>query len=191
MQQEVQLLGKQSVVVFQVVAKEWEGFDRRAATDHHLGASLRKQVERGELLEQAHLIRRAQDGHRAGQTNASRSSSRCSQDHRRRKVEELAFVVFANSENIQTDLVRLLDALEQLAHAVYGACCQAGVVEPGGKAINSYFHLCLPCIRGRRILSDGLELDFDRGSVAHEDAASLERHIPVQTEVLPIELCHR
>src|SRR5205823_4437781 len=134
---------------------------------------------------------RAQTGHRAGQTNASRAPCRCSQNHRRCRVEELAFVVFADSENIQTDLVRLLDALEQLAHAVYRAGCQAGVVEPGGEAINSYFHLCLPCIRGRRILSDGLELDFDRGSVAHEDAASLERHIPVQTEVLPIELCHR
>src|SRR5207253_5533149 len=146
-QQEVQLLGKQRVVVVQVVAEQWEGFDRRPATDNHLGPSLRNQVERGELLEQAHRVRRAQNGHRAGQTNASRSSCRCSQDHWRRRVEELAFVVFADSENIQTDLVRLLDALEQLAHAVYGACCQAGVVEPGGKAINSYFHLCLPCIR--------------------------------------------
>jgi hypothetical protein len=37
-------------------------------------------------------------------------------------VEELAFVVFANAENIQADLVRLLDALEQLAHAIDGTC---------------------------------------------------------------------
>src|SRR5216684_3069217 len=142
-QQEVQLLGKQRVVVVQVVAEEWEGFDRRASADNHLGPSLRNQVERRELLEQAHRVRRAQNGHRAGQTNASCASRRCSQDHRRRRVEELALVVFADSENTQPDLVRLLDALEQLAHAVDGVCCQAGVVEPGGEAINSYFHLCL------------------------------------------------
>ena len=37
-------------------------------------------------------------------------------------VEELAFVVFANAENIQADLVHLLDALEQLAHAIDGTC---------------------------------------------------------------------
>src|SRR5438876_12017583 len=41
------------------------------------------------------------------------------------------------------------------------------------------------------MLPDGLELHFERGSVAHEDAASLERHVPVQTEVFPIELGHR
>jgi hypothetical protein len=37
-------------------------------------------------------------------------------------VEQLAFVVFANAENIQADLVRLLDALEQLAHAIDATC---------------------------------------------------------------------
>src|SRR5438270_6007093 len=103
MQQEVQLLGKQSVVVFQVVAKEWEGFDRRAATDHDLGASLRKQVERGELLEQAHLIRRAQDGH-ALVRRCVAFEQPLQPGYRRRRVEELAFVVFVDSENIQTDL---------------------------------------------------------------------------------------
>ena len=51
--------------------------------------------------------------------------------------------------NSQLDALRLWDVyrnpvqarvvgwVEQLVHAVYRACCQAGVVEPGGEAINS------------------------------------------------------
>src|SRR6266852_1024545 len=45
-QLEVQLLGKQRVVVVQVVAEEWEGLDSRAATNIPLSPSRRKQVER-------------------------------------------------------------------------------------------------------------------------------------------------
>jgi hypothetical protein len=34
-------------------------------------------------------------------------------------VEELSLVVLANAEDVQTDLVGVLDALEQLAHPIY------------------------------------------------------------------------
>jgi hypothetical protein len=43
-----------------------EGFDTRAATDDHLDPSLRKRIERRDLLEETHRVHRAQHDHRAG-----------------------------------------------------------------------------------------------------------------------------
>ena len=59
-EQEVELLGEELVVVGKVVAEERERLDERAATGHDLGATAGEQVERRELLEDAHRIVRAE-----------------------------------------------------------------------------------------------------------------------------------
>ena len=59
-EQHPQLLVEQRVVVVQVVAEERERLDERAAAGHDLGAPAREQVERGEVLEHAHRVVRAQ-----------------------------------------------------------------------------------------------------------------------------------
>src|SRR6185295_19647509 len=50
LQEQIEFFGEQFVVVVEVEAKQRKRFDGRAAADHHLRTSLRKQVERGELL---------------------------------------------------------------------------------------------------------------------------------------------
>jgi len=47
-------------------------------------------------------------------------------------------VVLTNAEDIQTDLIGVLDALEQLAHAVHRPHFQACLVEACGETIDSY-----------------------------------------------------
>ena len=142
-QQEVQFLGEQRVVVFQVVAKERKRLDRRAAADDHLGAPLGQQVERRELLEEAHRVRCAQHGHCAGQADTSGSCCRGGQDDARGRVEEVAAVVLADAKDVQADLVSALNALEQLAQSNFRAGGEAGVVERSGETIDSDLHLSI------------------------------------------------
>jgi hypothetical protein len=54
-------------------------------------------------------------------------------------------VVFANSADVQANLLRVFDAPEQLAHAVDGACGQASVVEPGHPVCRN------PCTKDREL----------------------------------------
>ena len=55
-EQQLELLGEQLVVVVEVVAEEREGLDERAAAGHDLRAAAGEQVERGEVLEDAHRV---------------------------------------------------------------------------------------------------------------------------------------
>jgi len=87
---------------------------------------------------------------------------------------KFSLVALTDAEDVQTDLICVLDALEQLAHAVDGADCQPGVVEPGGEAINAYFHLGVPCIRVRR------------GSCADKEAASLGGEMVATATILAL-----
>src|SRR5262249_27779089 len=149
-----------------------------------------EQVDGRELLEQAHRIRRAQDRYRAGESDASSACRRGGQDDRRGRVKKLALVVLADSEYVQTHPVGVFDALEQLAHPVYRSHCEARLVKTSGETIDSYLHDGLPGIdRWGRIRLYGLEFDFDRGRVADKEAAGLECHIPIETEVFPIDFC--
>ena len=60
LEQQLELLGEQRVVVGELVAEERERLDERAAARHDLGAPAREQVERRELLEDAHRVVRAE-----------------------------------------------------------------------------------------------------------------------------------
>ena len=81
--EQLQLLGEQRVVVVEIVAEQREALDEGAAPGHDLGASVRDQVERRELLEDAHRIVRAQHRDRAGQPDGLRPRGGGREDHGR------------------------------------------------------------------------------------------------------------
>jgi hypothetical protein len=68
-EQEVELLGKELVVVIEVVAEEWIGLDEGASTDDDLGSALRDEVEGSEILEDANRIVGAEDGDCGGEAD--------------------------------------------------------------------------------------------------------------------------
>src|SRR6478735_6059409 len=64
-QEEVELLGEQRVVVGKFQPEQRKAFGERAAADDQVDPALGDQVERRELLEEAHRIAGAEDGHGA------------------------------------------------------------------------------------------------------------------------------
>jgi hypothetical protein len=97
-------------------------------------------------------------------------------------------VVLADTENVQADLAGLLNAREQLSHALDRAGSETGFVEPRGETIDSNFHPGLPSAGGeRRLLSHSLYFDFDLRVIANQEPAGLEGHIPVQAELFAID----
>ena len=118
LEKQVELLREERVVVLEPQTEQRERVDERTAADDHLRAALRKQVERGELLEDTHRIGRAQHRHGARQPDALGARRRRGEDHRRGGVEELLAMVLADPEHIEPDLVGVLDLLDQVAQAL-------------------------------------------------------------------------
>ena len=69
LQQQVELLREELVVVLQVVAKERIRLDERTSSDDNLGATVRDEVERREVLKDAHRVVRAEHRDGAGEAN--------------------------------------------------------------------------------------------------------------------------
>jgi hypothetical protein len=65
-------------------------------------------------LKRPHWILGAQNGHRAGQANPLGAHRRRAQNDRRRRIEKLAPVMFANAEHVETHLVCMHDLFDQL-----------------------------------------------------------------------------
>jgi hypothetical protein len=114
-EQQVELFREEVVVVVEVVAEERKRFDERSASGHHLRPSSRKEVERRERLEDAHGIVRAEDGHRARQTDRLRARGDGGQDDGRRGRGEVGPVVLADAVDVEPELVGELRFLEQIA----------------------------------------------------------------------------
>jgi hypothetical protein len=77
-EKKLKLLGEQRVVIFEFETEERVGLDKGAASGDDFRPALRDQIERSELLEHAHRISGAKQGHGAGQANvfgARRSGS--------------------------------------------------------------------------------------------------------------------
>src|SRR5712692_317887 len=72
LQKQIEFLGEERVVVLQPEAEERKRFDGRAAADDHFRASLRQQIERGELLKYAYRVCGTQNGDSAGETDPVR-----------------------------------------------------------------------------------------------------------------------
>jgi hypothetical protein len=118
LQEQVELLREEVVIVTGVEAEKREGFPERSATDDEFGPALGDQVERRELLEDAHRIGRAQDRHGARQADLRSAGRRGGQDDDRRGIEELGAVVLADAEYVEPDAVGNLDLVEELGHPI-------------------------------------------------------------------------
>jgi hypothetical protein len=117
---QVELLGEQLVVVVEVVAEQREGLDERAAAGHDLGAPAGDEVERGERLEDAHGVVRAQDADRAGEPDAPRAGRRRGEHHGGGRHREVGAVVLADAEDVEPHLVGERDLLDEVAHPLAG-----------------------------------------------------------------------
>src|SRR5437667_3041857 len=141
LQEQLELLGKQRVVVLQSQPEQWKGLDERTAAHDDLRAALRQKIEGGEALEHAHRVGRAQDRYRTGETYPVRSCRRGSQNDRRGGIEIFLTVVFADSKYVQANLIGMLDLLDQVAQTVRRAHGTAGVVVRRREAIDADLHL--------------------------------------------------
>ena len=119
-EQQLELLGEQLVVVVEVVAEERERLDERAAPGHDLRAPAGEQVERREVLEDAHRVVGAEHGDGARQADALRALGRRGEHDRGRRDGEVRPVVLADAEDVEPDLVGELDLLDQVAQPLRG-----------------------------------------------------------------------
>ena len=140
LEQQIELLGKERVVVLEPEAEQRKRIGERTAADDHLGPALRNEIERGEILEHPHRIGRAQDRHRTGETYAARSCRRGAENDGRSGVEEVLTMMFADSEDIESDLIGVFDLLEQVAQALRWTDRTAGVIVRRREAINADLH---------------------------------------------------
>src|SRR5262249_32509526 len=121
-------------------AEERKRLNRRSAADDHLGTAARQEIDRREVLERAHRVFRAEDGHGARQPNLSRSNGCRAEDDRRRRIEKLPAMVLADAEHVESDFVGVLDLLDELAQPLRRVDRAAVLVERRGKAVNAYLH---------------------------------------------------
>src|SRR5712691_9450998 len=153
LEQQIELFRKQRVVVLQSKTEQREGVNERTTAYHHLRASLRNQIECGEILEYSYGIGRAQYRYRAGETNAVRSRRcRCENDNRR-GVQEVLAVMLADSEDIESNLIGVFDLLDQVTQTLRFTERSTAVGMRRREAINSDFHSWPPLReegRGRR-----------------------------------------
>ena len=130
-EEQSQLLLEEIVVVAQVVAEERERLDERPATGHDLGPPAGEQVERAEVLEDAHRIVGAEDGDGAREPDRLRASGGGGQHDRRRRHREVGTMVLADAEDVEPDLVGELDLLEQVAQTLLWADLVRGQLREG------------------------------------------------------------
>jgi hypothetical protein len=140
LEQEAELLGEELVVVVEVLAEQREGLDERAASGHDLGTTAGQEVDGGEVLEDADRVGRAQDGDRARQPDALRADGGGGECDRRRGDGEVRAVVLAHTEDLEAHLVRELNLLHEVTHALLGADGGADVGEGG----ETEFHVAQP-----------------------------------------------
>jgi hypothetical protein len=63
------------------------------------------QVQSGKFLKDSNRVRRAENGHGTSKANVFCARSRCTKNDDWGGVNELTTVVFADAENIQTNLI--------------------------------------------------------------------------------------
>ena len=67
-------MGKEFLVLAEVVSEQWERLSKRTASENDLGSSVRDCVERGEALEHPHGDIRTEHGNGRAETDAPRAS---------------------------------------------------------------------------------------------------------------------
>ena len=78
----------------------------------------RQQIERRELLKDTHRVGGAQHGDGARQPDAPGACGSGAENDRRRGIQVLLTMVLADAEDIETDLVRMLNLLDQVAQSL-------------------------------------------------------------------------
>jgi hypothetical protein len=140
LQEQLELFGEQLVVVAQVVAEKRERLDERASAGHDLRATVRDQVERGEVLEDAHGVVGAQNRDRARQADVFRADRRGRQRDGRRGDRVVGAVVLADAENFEAELIRQLNLLEKVAQPP----CRVDLGPDVGEGVETKFHSWVP-----------------------------------------------
>src|SRR6266446_9864381 len=140
LEQQIELLRKQRVVVLQSKTEQREGVDERTTAYDHLRASLRNEIECGEILEYSYGIGGAQDRYCAGETNAARSRSRGCENDGRRGIQEILAMVFSDSEDIQSNLIGVFDLLDQVTQTLRFTERSTAVGMRSREAIDADFH---------------------------------------------------
>ena len=113
-EQELELLLEEVVVVAEVVAEERERLDERAAAGHDLGAAAREQVERREVLEDAHRVVGAEHADGAREPDPLRALGARGEHDGGRRDGEVGPVVLADAEDVEPDLVGELHLLDEV-----------------------------------------------------------------------------
>jgi hypothetical protein len=135
-EQDIQLFGEERVVIPRIQPEERKRLDERSTPDDKLRTPPGEQIQRGELLEDAHRVGRGKHRDRAGQANRLRQGCGAGQDHGGRAVEILRTVMFAEAEVVETGLIGGDDLFNQVGHPVYWS--DGG--RDGGKTVDSDLH---------------------------------------------------
>src|SRR5829696_4665573 len=151
LKQQFELLGKQLVVIAQVVTEQRERLDERASACHDLRAAVRDEIERGEVLEDAHRVVGAQNRDRARQANGSRAGSGGRQHHSRRRDGVVGAMVLADAEDVEAELICQLDLLEEVVQPP----CRVDLGADVGEGVEAKFH--------RRFLSGPVRCERNSG----------------------------
>jgi len=118
LEQQVELLAEQVGVVLQVESEQLERLLVGAAPGDDLRPAAGEQVDRGELLPDAHRILGAEHRHGAGQPDVLGVLGRGGQDDGRCRPDEVGAVVLAEPEYVETDFVGERGQLHGLADAL-------------------------------------------------------------------------
>ncbi len=145
-EKEIQFLGKECIVIPRVEAKQWIGFTERPPANDDLGASLRDEIESGELLKHAHRVCGAQHRNRARKTDRLGAGSGRRKNDCWRRVEKLSAVVFTHAEHVEPNLVGDLDLFKKIGHPISSRWgrTRRWIGEDGCKTVNADFHSWSP-----------------------------------------------
>ena len=139
-EQQFELLGKERVVIFQREAEERERLDERPPPGHDLGPASGEQIQRREILEDAHRIGGAEHRDRTRQPDPFRAGGGGAEDHRRRGIEELTPVMFPDTERGEPDPIGQHDLVDQIAQRPGSTCGIIGRIRGrGGEAVDADF----------------------------------------------------
>ena len=114
-QQQFEVFGEQRVVIGEIETEQREGFDERAAPGHDFGPAVRDKVERRKALENAHGIIGGKHRDGAGQAYGLGARGGSRQHDVRRRDQIVGPVVFAQAEDVETDLIGQFDLLDEIA----------------------------------------------------------------------------
>ena len=117
-EEEIEFFGEEVVVIFEFEAEEREGLDEGAAAGDDFGATVRDEIEGSEVLEDADGVGGAENGDGGGEANGCGAGGGSGEDDGGSGVEVLGAMMFAEAEDVETDLVGQLDLFEQMRNAL-------------------------------------------------------------------------